>query len=753
MAAWPRFCACSCEVRSLKPRRELSAPLPVLGLSTPGAVASVSASSGALPLVLILQQSRVDLVARIDFSIMSRKRGRRGAEEQAALEALKRSVSDFKDDPFGLHCPAEPPRKERGRGAKQSCDPRQMRGLGERSGIWSTKSQVTGAIGVDPLASARGRQRPSGLLNLGATCYLSSLLQCLYHDRAFRRHVYGCRSRQGGAGDSMELESAPAAAAAASGAADVTDLTTEGGGVPERTLVAVLQRIFAEMQLSLRVAVNPLAFVQKLGLAKDTQQDPQEFNRLLMTHLEPMLGAMGAANPVNRLFVGKLRYITTCQRCERNWTRDETYADLQLSVSSPDGALKSVEECLARFFESEHLVGANQYACETCAARGDGKADATRRIRLVQKELPQRLTLLLMRFVYDPAAQRKKKLTHAIQIPENLDILPYLEEHAGSPTKHGGNSLANLGASRRSETAYKLRAVLHHSGADNAGHYTADVRCAVDSFARAAEGGAAATVAPTAQRAQRAEAKWWHFDDESVTTEKAKSWAAGKGSKSAYMLVYDRVEGGAEGGEGEAEGGEGAEAGADVGELPIDARRVVERGNAALESGHAHFESRKAALEKRMSERKSFHAVHFSGEAGDEVAHAAAVEDDDVFVPVDWLRSWVTGADLISDALREERAALPGEQCTTAIAFTPRLLCRHERLSAMEVRLRCKVLPRATVERMLSPTALEASRPFFAVSTYACDPCARELVEQCQQQVRLRRRQLRAPSAQTAARD
>ena len=60
-----------------------------------------------------------------------------------------------------------------------------------RTGLWAKNADAAADLGPDP--SARRREdlaTPAGLRNLGNTCYVNSVLQCLFANVAFRNAVY-----------------------------------------------------------------------------------------------------------------------------------------------------------------------------------------------------------------------------------------------------------------------------------------------------------------------------------------------------------------------------------------------------------------------------------------------------------------------------------------------------------------------------------------------------------------------------------
>ena len=75
------------------------------------------------------------------------------------------------------------------------------------------------ALGADPEAQRLQSldERRTGLRNLGATCYMNSLLQVLYHLPDFRRSIYSLPTRtdaEQGTASRVALQSAQQAAAA-----------------------------------------------------------------------------------------------------------------------------------------------------------------------------------------------------------------------------------------------------------------------------------------------------------------------------------------------------------------------------------------------------------------------------------------------------------------------------------------------------------------------------------------------------------
>eukprot|EP01116_Phalansterium_solitarium_P016868 TRINITY_DN400_c4_g1_i2.p2 TRINITY_DN400_c4_g1~~TRINITY_DN400_c4_g1_i2.p2 ORF type:complete len:263 (+),score=62.68 TRINITY_DN400_c4_g1_i2:112-900(+) len=189
-----------------------------------------------------------------------------------------------------------------------------------------------------------------GLRNQGATCYLNSLLQSLYHLSAFRQAVYN-----------VPTEHEPPVASVAS---------------TQTSIALALQRVFYQLQFgtsSSAVSTQPLT--RSFGWeARDAfvQHDVQELSRVLIDALAS--SQLAADGTVERLFAGKMESRVECPRVSFKSTRIETFCDLSLTVKG----CRDLIESLDQFVQPEHLVGENRYAAE-----GYGLQDAVKTCRFV----------------------------------------------------------------------------------------------------------------------------------------------------------------------------------------------------------------------------------------------------------------------------------------------------------------------------------------------------------------------------------
>ncbi|XP_030480385.1 ubiquitin carboxyl-terminal hydrolase 26 isoform X1 [Cannabis sativa] len=289
-------------------------------------------------------------------------------------------------------------------------------------GLWQKTSDIIQALGPDPSTDLRASaDSPSGLTNLGATCYANSILQCLYMNKSFRGGIF----------------------------------SAEPDLLKKQPVLEQLARLFAQLHASKMAFIDSSPFVKTLELDNGVQQDSHEFLTLLLSLLERCLNhskVSKARTVVQDLFRGTVSHVTTCSQCGQDSEASSNMQDfyeLELNVKG----LKSLDNSLDDYLSVEELHGDNQYYCESCKTR----VNATRSIKL--RTLPPVLNFQLKRCVFVPKTTMKKKITSVFSFPGELDM----HHRVSEPTQ--------------TESIYDLSAVLIHKGtAVNSGHYIAHIK-------------------------------------------------------------------------------------------------------------------------------------------------------------------------------------------------------------------------------------------------------------------------------------
>jgi ubiquitin C-terminal hydrolase len=218
----------------------------------------------------------------------------------------------------------------------------------------------------------------SGLANQGATCYLNSLLQALFHLPAFRSIVF-------------QIAIAP------------TEKRIDS--IPYN-----LQKLFYDMQFRSKVcSTRPLTISFGWTAGESfVQRDIQELCRIFITNLEEKLKGTRLADSISSLFKGQLEKTIRCVNVNYRTSTFEEFYDLSLDVEH----CTSLEDSIARFTAPQQLVGENEYDTD------HGKQPAILETRFVK--VPPVLYLHLRRFRYDPTKGRLMKVNDRFTFPNEF---------------------------------------------------------------------------------------------------------------------------------------------------------------------------------------------------------------------------------------------------------------------------------------------------------------------------------------------
>ncbi|XP_062819655.1 inactive ubiquitin carboxyl-terminal hydrolase 50 [Anolis carolinensis] len=297
----------------------------------------------------------------------------------------------------------------------------------------------------EPMDESRDETNPqyqglTGLRNLGNTCYMNAVIQCLSSVSPLVEYFLSGKYTAALDKDNGEIATAFA-------------------------------YLMNDMWLGDFDCVSPEVFRLVIGerypaFIKKTQQDAQEFLIHVLNELHEALkktskkrnqgtssstwdsraSYVSESSIITRLFEGHLSYDIMCLECQNTTYKNEIFTVLSLPI--PYETECSLEECLECFFQQDMLTWNNQINCSCCGTKTDAAVKAS------IAKAPKVVVFHLKRF--DCQGLYKKKLKTDIYYPlNNLDLSSYIYPLF------------------RKNPKYSLFAVVNHFGDLDGGHYTA----------------------------------------------------------------------------------------------------------------------------------------------------------------------------------------------------------------------------------------------------------------------------------------